>query len=194
MKAIYHKILLFLQGLNQRPVIAIMATVVSICALCVSLYQTQLSRQQQLAAVWPYLSIGGYGTANGNKQSWGVRVVNNGLGPAIIESVTVRYAGQVQPFQVFTDSLYAKNVRLDALKSLNYAVDEIKRGEVIAAGSTVEWISFELDFSKKLPGNPSTLQFLPNLEMLIQYTSLYGERWTSCFNCPDGKDGVHKLD
>lgn len=171
-----------------------MATVISICAFLVSVYQVQLSRQQQLASVWPYLSIGGYGTAKEHQQSWGLRVVNNGLGPAIIESVTARYAGQTQDFQVFIDSLYAKNAQLDSLKSLNYAVNEIERGEVIAAGNTVELLSFELLFRNKPNGKPASMQFMPKLELSIQYKSLYGERWVSCFNCPDGKDGVQKVD
>jgi len=184
----------FLRGLNQRSVIALMATVISVCAFCVSVYQTQLARRQQLASVWPYLSIGGYGTANSTSQSWGLRVVNNGLGPAIIESVKIGFAGQAQPFKKIVDSLYIKTTRMDSLKTLNYSINEIERGNVISAGSTVEWLSFDLQFSSTPPGEPASKRFLPNLQLVIQYKSLYGERWESCFNCSDGTESVRKIE
>lgn len=79
-KSFFRSIIAFFRSLNQRAAIAFMATVVSVCALCVSLYQVRLAKNQQMAAVWPYVSIGGHSTANGQNQTWGITVTNNGLG------------------------------------------------------------------------------------------------------------------
>lgn len=48
LKSFFSSIISFLRSISQRATIAVMATVVSTCALCVSLYEAQLSRRQQL--------------------------------------------------------------------------------------------------------------------------------------------------
>lgn len=183
-----------LRSISQRSVVALMATFVSICALAVSLYQTRLARQQQLAAVWPYLSIGGHGTANAGSQSWGIQVANKGLGPAIIDSLTVVYAGKSQTFKTLINAVYAESAQLDSIRSLNYAINEISRKTVISAGATVELLSYDLKFSGGKSDNPVSEKFLSKIGLRIYYKSLYGERWESCFNCRENEDGVKKLD
>lgn len=193
-KSFYHSTLAFLRSLNQRAAIALMATVVSLCALCVSLYQVRLAKNQQMAAVWPYVSIGGHSTANGPKQAWGITVTNNGLGPAIIEQVRLRYAGKDFAFQTLVDSLAAWTSRLDSLKSMNYAVGAIDRGTVIPAGNAVEWLAFDLSFSVPASAPPKAQEYFRNLSIVVRYKSLYGEIWESSFNEKDTEDGVRKIE
>jgi hypothetical protein len=185
----------FFRNIQQRTSVALMATFISISALGVSLYQAKLSRQQQLASVWPYLSIGGYGSADSERQIWGIKVVNNGLGPGIIERVEMRLDGKPLPFEVFMDSLYAQNSRLDSLKRIDYASNELAQGTVLAAGSSEDWMKFDHQFKGTPPSETSAKRFLPKLSLSIYYKSLYDEQWVSCFNCPGtGKDEVRKLD
>ncbi len=194
-KPIFQFIAGFFRQIQQRTSVALMATFISISALGVSLYQAKLSRQQQLASVWPYLSIGGYGTANEERQTWGVRVVNNGLGPGIIERVEMRLDGKLYDYQPFMDSLYAQNVSIDSVKTLNFASTDLGLGSVLAAGATEEWIGFEHIFNGNPPKPNTSQRFTSKISLSIYYKSLYDEHWVSCFNCPDtGRDEVKKLD
>jgi hypothetical protein len=194
-KPIFPSIAGFFRQIQQRTSVALMASVISVCALGVSWYQAKLARQQQLASVWPYVSINGYGSANSKQQVWGVKVMNNGLGPAIIERVEMQLDGKPIPNEVFMDSVYAQNIRLDSVKSLDYAFDELAHGTVLSAGAKVDWMKFEHQFNGTPPKETTSQRFLPKLSLSIYYKSLYDERWVSCFNCPDtGEDEVRKLD
>lgn len=184
----------YLRSLNQRSTIALMATVVSVCALCLSIYQVRLARKQQLASVWPYLSIGGHSTTNAAQQTWGITVTNDGLGPAIVESVLLRYAGKTYKYRVLVDSLASWTGQLDSLKNMNYAMSSIDRGSVIRSGSSIEWLSFDLTFSQPPEGQPKAGEFIENLEICIRYKSLYGEVWESTFNDPKREEAVRKIE
>jgi hypothetical protein len=193
LKKLLNPVVQFIRELNQRATIALMATFISTCALCVSLYQASLSRRQQLASVWPYVSISGYGTAVGTDQSWGIKFVNNGLGPAIIENLTIEYAGQLYPFDVLTDTLFQQHHRLDSLIDLTYGTQQVSKGTVIPAGGTIEWLDFTMKFSKKSEGAGEGARFLNALKVTLTYKSLFGERWENCNMC-DREDAVIKLD
>lgn len=185
----------FFRQIQRRTSVALMASFISVCALGVSWYQAKLARQQQLASVWPYVSINGYGSANSERQVWGIKVMNNGLGPAIIERVEMQLDGKPMPNEVFMDSVYAQNIQLDSVKSLDYAFDELAHGTVLSAGAKVDWMKFEHQFNGAMPKETTSQRFLPKLSLSIFYKSLYDERWVSCFNCPGtGLDEVRKLD
>jgi hypothetical protein len=65
----------------------------SVLAVVVSFYQARIAEKQAHASVWPYLSIG-YNVNDGSDAAgftW--TVDNNGLGPAILESVEVTVDG-----------------------------------------------------------------------------------------------------
>lgn len=69
----------------------IMALSISILALCVSVYEANIMRSQQKATVWPYLWLSqGY-----NSEGFSFNAGNNGIGPALIKSVEVRYKGEL---------------------------------------------------------------------------------------------------
>jgi len=63
---------------------AIIATLVGLCALCVSGYTAYMQRQQVRAAVWPILQ---FDSGNGPIQ---FMLANKGVGPAIIKHVIVK--------------------------------------------------------------------------------------------------------
>jgi hypothetical protein len=67
---------------------AIIATLVGLCALCVSAYTAYVQRQQVRAAVWPILE---FDSGNGPIH---FTLANKGVGPAIIRHVIVMVDGQ----------------------------------------------------------------------------------------------------
>ena len=67
---------------------AIIATLVGLCALCVSAYTAYVQRQQVRAAVWPILE---FDSGNGPIH---FTLANKGVGPAIIRHVILKVDGQ----------------------------------------------------------------------------------------------------
>jgi len=68
---------------------AVIATLVGLCALCVSGYTAHVQRQQVRAAVWPILEFD-----SSNAPDIHFTLANKGVGPAIIRHVIVRVDGQ----------------------------------------------------------------------------------------------------
>jgi hypothetical protein len=68
---------------------ASIATLVGLCALCVSAYTAYVQRQQVRAAVWPILEFD-----SSNAPDIHFTLANKGVGPAIIRHVTVMVDGQ----------------------------------------------------------------------------------------------------
>jgi hypothetical protein len=68
---------------------AAIATLVGVCALCVSGYTAYTQRQQVRAAVWPILEFD-----SSNAPDIHFTLANKGVGPAIIRHVIVRVDGQ----------------------------------------------------------------------------------------------------
>ena len=67
---------------------AVIATLVGLCALCVSAYTAHVQRQQVRAAVWPILE---FDSSNGPIR---FTLANKGVGPAIIKHVSVKVDDQ----------------------------------------------------------------------------------------------------
>ena len=67
---------------------AVIATLVGLCALCVSAYTAHVQRQQVRAAVWPILE---FDSSNGPIQ---FTLANKGVGLAIIKHVSVKVDDQ----------------------------------------------------------------------------------------------------
>ena len=68
---------------------AVIATLVGLCALCVSGYTAYMQRQQVRAAVWPILEFD-----TSNQPDIHFTLANKGVGPAIIRHVIVKVDGQ----------------------------------------------------------------------------------------------------
>jgi hypothetical protein len=68
---------------------AIIATLVGLCALCVSAYTAYMQRQQVRAMVWPILEFD-----TSNQPDIHLTLANKGVGPAIIRHVIVKVDGE----------------------------------------------------------------------------------------------------
>lgn len=81
---------------NHQTLTAIGAMLVGVAALFVAWDQGRVMRAQQHGSVYPALQIDGYVNDNGETREVGVRVSNNGVGPAIVESVRILRSGEDQ--------------------------------------------------------------------------------------------------
>ncbi|WP_020606135.1 hypothetical protein [Spirosoma spitsbergense] len=171
------------QRLDSNTIISITATIVSVCALFLSVYQTMLSRQQQSTSVWPKLVISNAYFNDGDFYWLDIR--NVGIGPAIIKDVTIEQAGK--PYQSMNEYVtYAltTNAVKDSTFSLDYS--ELDVEDVIPQGEKKRLIDVK--------GKEATRLFLEKrkqFRLTVTYASIYGEEWTVQYG-PFGKAASKK--
>jgi len=85
------------------------AVMISLLALFVSFYQARIAEQQAHASVWPYLSIGFNISDEGPGRGFTLQVDNDGLGPALFQSVIISVDGQ--PKKTWADVCQALGIR-----------------------------------------------------------------------------------
>lgn len=164
-------------AIQKRPIstdtiIALAATITSICALVVTLYQTKLTREQQLNSVWPYLIANEVIDDNGLT---GITIANPGIGPAIIDSVQVFYKGRIYRSPTAVVQAISKQQKREA-DEISWYQTALEKGFVISQGQTMNWLTVigKADnalFRKELPG----------IKAIVYYHSIYNEHWHSTF-------------
>src|SRR5438105_12199964 len=104
---------------------AVIATLVGLCALCVSGYTAYIQRQQVRAAVWPILEFD-----SSNAPDIHFTLANKGVGPAIIRNVIVRVDGQpVRKWKDVLERILGPGEHLGSESDMS--------GHVLAAGESM---------------------------------------------------------
>lgn len=80
---------------NHQAITAIGAMLVGVAALFVAWDQSRVMRAQQHGAVVPVLQVDGFIQSRPERRDFGLRIVNNGVGPAMIQSVSLLRNGEV---------------------------------------------------------------------------------------------------
>jgi len=126
---------------NHQALTAIGAMAVGLAALFVAWDQARVMRAQQHGAVIPVIQIDGFTSRVEDASSMGLRFMNNGVGPAMIESVHIYRDGQLMTnFDPLLTLLPEGHDR--SWSSIN--------GRVLAAGAIAEpiklyWITAEVN-------------------------------------------------
>lgn len=162
--------------------VAGMATVISLCALLTSLYQTVLDRRHQVASVWPYLMItrSNIDPSQIGNSYFEISVMNKGVGPAILNYVTYSYKGKK-----FTNAYELLNEILENPDF--YVVSDLWNGRVVSANETVSHLVIR---------GPQALildTLSQHIAIKVQYTSVFEEKWESRFNTGEQKQ-VERLE
>lgn len=140
--------------------VALSAILVSLCALGVSLYETRLMREQQRAAVWPYIEI----LPSNNSEGSSLNLFNKGTGPAKIHGVTVSNGDTVwKSWRELLDSLPGDN-------SIRFSYSTM-HGRVLASNDALEAI--------RMPARDAANvgPYLQNIDISICYCSVYDDCW-----------------
>lgn len=139
---------------------------IAVAAVAIAVWSGYLTRRHNRLSVAPRLRINHRfrGVAGG----YGVRIVNAGLGPAIVTSIDLYRDGTLVTYshQGWMDALNDVG-----LKSRDWAITRMLVGTVVQAGEQV-W----LFRAEELPEEAnSVIRGLSHLEVVVRYTSLYGE-------------------
>ena len=167
-------------------IVALSAMAVGLCTVFITLYQTYLTRQAQSASVFPYLVF----AINSNDAGAYITLRNDGVGPAMVEDLHIRYRArdyQKDPYDFFLEQ--QPNANSEGLN-----VDRVMKGRLIPAGATIQMLGSV--------GGPQRVAMLTEMLRLfaiaevpkawlvatgatgtdkavieISYTSVYGNRW-----------------
>ena len=155
---------------TSDKILTFMAIFISCLALVVSIMQTRIMQKQSQAAVWPRLT---------NSNSYGadyfkIYIENEGVGPAIVKSITYRYADT--SFHLISDLAYyiAKLESEEIQKSVktNYTLSNIEPNSVVAVGEKVDVFvandSLATHLGKK---------YLLKSDIIVDYCSIYDVCW-----------------
>ena len=157
---------LFGKTISNQAILATMATIVSVCALGVSLMQTYYQHKYLHATAWAHLqaTANRYEDKDSTKCVTTVKLMNKGVGPAILESVGYKYKGKE------IESIEAL-VRATVGRKFGGSYKGIGPGEVIAQNEEFDLVSITGGRAKVFAEN------LIYLKVKIIYTSVHDQKW-----------------
>jgi hypothetical protein len=152
---------------------AVIATLVGLCALCVSAYTAHVQRQQVRAAVWPILEF------DSSNAPIHFILANKGVGPAIIRHVIVKVDGQpVRNWREALEKILGPGEHLGSESDMS--------GRVFAAGESMTVFTSRdpennpLNFDKSNPLWVKMNKDRARVTAEICYCSTLDECWTLC--------------
>ncbi len=161
---------------NVDRLFGISAFIISMGTFIVYIYeanlireQSKLARIQQYASVMPYLEIWNMHPKDGDYK---LILVNNGIGPAFVKEVRVRYKGKMYEGD-HVDFHYQHIYPTDSL--FKFTSSNIRPGRVIPAGQAIDLIAIE----NNLINDKKAWQLYGNQEAQLElvYASVYDEKW-----------------
>jgi hypothetical protein len=150
------------------------ATLLSLCAVVTTVWQTSIMREQLRLSVWPRVRLDVRSMSESGEDFFTINLKNLGVGPGIIHDIRFTYRGQpIRGLAQFWDAVMKENgVPPAALKIRE--VTTVSSGEVLAPQEMVVMLSCR-------GGKPSTGELFararPHLGIDIRYASIYGEAW-----------------
>jgi hypothetical protein len=172
----------------------VIATLVGLCALCVSGYTAYVQRQQVRAAVWPILEFD-----SSNAPDIRFTLANKGVGPAIIRNVILKVDGEpVRNWKEVIERLLGPGEHLFSESDMS--------GHVLAAGESMTVFTAHDPQNNPLvydKSNPLWMQLnKERFRVMVEicYSSTLNECWTlhtagiapstttAIRHCPDRSD------
>ena len=141
--------------------IAVAALIVSVSAVVVGIYEAELQRAHDRAEVWPRIEVSTYTMPKGAA----LYLDNNGIGPAIIKSVSVRVDGRARTS--WPDALEALLAHKVSMFESSSVVER-----AIRAGERVTMVAISAS-DVPTPFWPTVAR----VSVSVCYASVYGEQW-----------------
>ncbi len=175
---------------SSERILSLSAMSISFITLIIFIYQTNLMSKQNYLSILPYLQVSTSNNSEGN--SYLLSVQNNGVGPAIIESVKLQYQGQEYDLKDYDDYLFKFIVSQSSVLDSITNVDTSTLNAGLAIPPNTNYNVFKVS-------TPKDYQlFLKEFERLlanglnyeIVYKSILDEHWLIHID----SEGPEKLD
>ncbi|MFY0593005.1 MAG: hypothetical protein JXQ92_10180 [Roseivirga sp.] len=130
--------------------------IIAVCAVVVSAWQVEIAQRHNKLIVRPYLNFfSGWAT----EDSWALKLQNEGIGPAVIKSVSLTYKGQV--YSHWDELLDAVGIRGQRVNSINLGINSPFKTD-----KEIVYL--------QLKGDPENRKIY-GVDVLIKYASIYDE-------------------
>src|SRR5688572_24236661 len=118
--------------LSNDSLLSIAATLLSLCAVVTTVWQTSIMREQLRLSVWPRVRVDMRYFTENEDRFFHIKLENVGVGPAIISSVRFSYRGQDFPHlgEMWRKVMAENKVAMSSLK--HNEVSGVQSGEVLA--------------------------------------------------------------
>jgi hypothetical protein len=166
----------------RRPsndfLLSMAATLLSLCAVVTTVWQTSIMREQLRLSVWPRVRLDVRAMSENGEDFFGINLKNLGVGPGIIHDIRFSYRGR--PVRGLADfwSQVMKENGLATVQLRSQEVTSVSPGEVLAPQESVVLLS-----CRGL--KPSTGELFkkarPHLRIDVRYASIYGQAWRTGF-------------
>lgn len=156
------------RGIRWDAAAAIIASLVGLLALIVAAYTAHIQQQQVRAQVWPRLLMG-YSNVNGQSE---LTVLNQGVGPAIVQSVQVLVAGSP------VSNWHALMKRFGFTPESPWVPSTLNK-TVLTPGEHLHWIRFQ-NVADIDAFTADWARF--HAEARVCYSSTLGESWLLVFH------------
>lgn len=154
----------------KQELLSITAVIISVGTLLVFLYQTNLVRKQQYMSVLPYLEFEHHAVFSDDYE---LILRNKGIGPALITSRNVVIKGQKYDLDV---GRYLQE-HIAVKDSVNFLISNVSRGNLISEKEGISMVDLEPNSSRSGLEKFYSLLYNDTLEFVVEYESVYGERW-----------------
>jgi hypothetical protein len=160
--------------------IALSAIVISLISLTVAIHHGRVQQKLVAANSWPFLMFDSSNDFEAGRQTFSLRIINSGVGPALLKSLVVRYKGK--PVHGWLELMQEccgvpRDFDLNNLRSIGFESGAAPKG-VIRAEQNVLLLKL-----RRLPDAPAIWQQLGvarlHLEFDACYCSIIGECWRS---------------
>ncbi|MEQ9316764.1 MAG: hypothetical protein RLN72_13000 [Henriciella sp.] len=158
-------------GNKAEMLIAICAVITSVVALFVAWDQGRVMRAQQHGAVYPVVQVEGFVSTGLETYSMGIRMSNSGVGPALIERVSMLRNGEpIESLDPYVDRMPS-----GYMHSWSTVI-----GRAIAPGDEVEplRVDWPRDIVSMEQLNAAALEW-SELDVEICYCSVFDRCWTT---------------
>ena len=163
---------------------------ISFITLVIFIYQTNLMSKQNYLSILPYLQASTSNNSEGSSYSFSIQ--NNGVGPAIIESVRLQYQGKEYDLKDYDDYLYKFLVSLSPeLDSITNAdTSTLNSGLAIPANTNYPVLRITTPKDYQLFLKEFNRLLTNGLGYEIRYKSIQDEHWLIHID----SEGPEKLD
>jgi hypothetical protein len=146
-----------------------MAIVVGLAALYMSWDQGRVMREEIAASVWPALQLDGFVTRDGEHLLLGMRIQNAGVGPALVQGMTLHHDGMPLADLAAVAAAMPAGAEERAVQLVS--------GRILAAGDRVEPFVFELTGNQGADAIELMTALGERWEATVCYCSSLGDCW-----------------
>lgn len=176
---------------NSEKLLSLSAMSISFITLIIFIYQTNLISKQNYISILPYLSISA--TDNSADDTFEINLENHGVGPAIVESVTMTHKGKRYDLANYNNEMYkflvSQAPELDSI--INRSSSTLDNGMAIPVNATLNVFKvFNSPADYRLITSSWNRLLEEGLDYEIVYRSILDEHWM----IHKGSQGPRKLD